>query len=98
MVNENDFFRNVTLELCGHLEIEEALHACVKYLSQHMPADAIYLEKYEEDLGAMRYIARADPEKGERMSMLVSMSAEAKAQAVKDMKEITTNTRHVFFD
>jgi len=95
MVDENEFFRNITLKLCGHLEIEKGLHACIKYLSQHLPADAIYLEKYEEDVGAMRYIARADSEKGERMNILVSMSAEAKAKAAQDMKEITTNPRPV---
>ena len=96
MIDENAFFRETTLRLCGHLEIEEGLHACIQYLSQHMPADAIYLEKYEEDVGAMRYIARADPEKGERMNILVPMSAEAKATAAMDMKEITTNPRSVF--
>ena len=95
MVDENEFFRNITLKLCGHLEIEKGLHACIKYLTQHLPADAIYLEKYEEDVGAMRYIARADSEKGELMSILVPMSAEAKAKAASDMKEITTNPRPV---
>ena len=96
MLDENEFFRNITLKLCGHLEIEEGLHACIKYLSQHLPADAIYLEKYEEDVGAMRYIARADLEKGERMSILVPMSAEAKAEAAVNMKEDTTIPRPVF--
>jgi len=96
MIDENEFFREITLKLCGHLEIEEGLHACIQYLARHMPADAIYLEKYEEDIGAMRFIARADPEKGERMNILLPMSAEAKKQAAADMKEITTNPRPVF--
>ena len=96
MVDENEFFRNITLKLCGHLEIEAGLHACIKYLSEHMPADAIYLEKYEADVGAMRYIARADRDKGERMGILVPMSAAAYAQAAMDMKAISTNPRPVF--
>ena len=54
MVDENEFFRNITLRLCGHLEIEEGLHTCIRYLSRYIPADAIYLEKYEKDVGAMR--------------------------------------------
>ena len=68
MGDPNEFFREFTLKLCGHFEIEEGLPACIKYLSQHMPADAIYLQKYEENLGVMRFIARANPEKGERMA------------------------------
>ena len=60
MVEANEFFREVTLRLCSHLEIEEGLRACVAYLSQHMPADTLYLERNEPELGAMRIVARAD--------------------------------------
>jgi transcriptional regulator with GAF, ATPase, and Fis domain len=96
MVDPNKFFREITLKLCGHLEIEEGLHACIKYLSQHMPADAIYLQKYEEDLGVMRFIARANPEKGERLNALVPMSADAKAKAVENLKDIAMGQRPPF--
>ena len=50
MVDENEFFRNVTLRICGHLEIEEGLQACFQYISQHLPADRIYLERHEYEL------------------------------------------------
>jgi len=96
MIDPNEFFREITLKLCGHLEIEEGLHACIKYLSKYLPADYIYLEKYEEDLGAMRYIARANSEKGDRMSVLVPMSTEAKAQAAEDLEDINDISKSVF--
>ena len=96
MIDENEFFRNISLKICGNLEIEEGLHSCIKYLSQHLPAEYIYLEKYEEDLGAMRYIARADPKKGERMNILVPISAQAKAKAAEDLKDITEIHRPAF--
>ena len=96
MVDPNEFFRKITLKLCGHLEIEEGLHACINYLSQHLPIDYIYLEKYEEDLGAMRYVARANAEKGERMNVLVPMSAQAKTQAAEDLEELHDFSRPVF--
>jgi len=88
MIDENEFFRNITLKICGNLEIEEGLHACIQYLSRHMPADAIYLDKYEKDLGAIRYIARANLEKGERMNTLVPVSSEAMARAAADLNNI----------
>jgi transcriptional regulator with GAF, ATPase, and Fis domain len=96
MVHLNEFFREITLRLCGHLEIEEGLNACIKYLSNHLPADYIYMEKYEEDFGAMRYIARANSEKGERMSVLVPMSTEAKTQAAGDREDIYDISKSVF--
>ena len=50
MIDANEFFREVTLRLCSHLEIEEGLQACIRYLSQHMPADTLYLERNEFEL------------------------------------------------
>jgi len=79
MIDENEFFRNATLRICGNLRIEEGLHACFRYISQHLPADRIYLERNEYDLGAMRILARADNEGGERMDRLLPFSDEAKA-------------------
>jgi transcriptional regulator with GAF, ATPase, and Fis domain len=79
MIDENTFFREVTLRLCGHLELEDGLHACFRFLSRHLPARAIYLETYEQDIHAMRVVARADAEGGERMDVLVPFSDEAKA-------------------
>ena len=53
-MDENKFFRNITLKLCGHLKIEEGLRACIKYLSQYMPADRLYLvERHDYGSGEM---------------------------------------------
>ena len=78
MIEENEFFRNATLRICGNLEIEEGLRACFEYISQYLPADCIYLERHEYELGAMRIIVRADAERGERMDRLVPYSEEAR--------------------
>jgi len=82
MIDENTFFREVTLRLCGHLRLEEGLHACFRYLARHIPARAMYLETYEADIHAMRVVARADADGGERMDVLVPFSDEAKAAMV----------------
>jgi transcriptional regulator with GAF, ATPase, and Fis domain len=78
MVDTNEFFREATLRICGNLRIEEGLHACFQYISQHIPADRIYLERNEPDLGAMRILVRADAGGGERMDMLLPYSEEAR--------------------
>ncbi|MCP4902092.1 MAG: AAA domain-containing protein [bacterium] len=78
MVDDNEFFRNVTLRLCSHLEIEEGLQACIEYLSEHVPADVLYLEKNEHDIGAMRIVARADAETCRRMDVLVPYDEQAR--------------------
>ena len=60
MIDENTFFREVTLRLCGHLKLEEGLHDCFTYLARHLPARAMYLETYDGGIHAMRVVARAD--------------------------------------
>ena len=82
MIDENTFFREVTLRLCGHLKLEDGLHACFRYLARHVPARAIYLETYEGDIHAMRVVGRADAAGGKRMDVLVPFSDEAKAAMV----------------
>ena len=79
MVDTNEFFREVTLRLCSNLEIEEGLRACVDYLSRHLPADTLYLERNDFELGAMRILARADATSCRRMDQLVPYNDEAKA-------------------
>ena len=63
MIDKNSFFREVTLRLCSSLEIEKGLSACLEYIRNHMPADALSLQQFEPDHDAMRVIARAS-EKG----------------------------------
>ncbi len=77
-MDENEFFRKATLRMCGQLEIEEGLRACVEYVSRHIPADVIYLERYERDLGAIQLLARATPDCGEKMDGLIPLPEEAR--------------------
>jgi transcriptional regulator with GAF, ATPase, and Fis domain len=76
-VDESEFFREVTLRLCSHLEIQEGLRDCVQYIREFMPADAIYLQRMERQYKAFRIVARATPEKGEITNVLAPLSEEA---------------------
>ncbi len=78
MIDENEFFREATLRLTGSLRIEEGLHACFGYLAEHLPADVLYLQRNEPELGAMRLVARADADGGVRMDRLVAYTDEAR--------------------
>ena len=39
MIDENEFFRNITLKICGNLKSKEALRACSRYPAHATPAD-----------------------------------------------------------
>ena len=81
-MDENDFFRNITLKICGHLKIEEGLRACIKYLSKYMPADKLYLERHDHGPGQMRPLARASKNMCERLDILIHLSDEARASII----------------
>jgi transcriptional regulator with GAF, ATPase, and Fis domain len=89
-MDQFEFFREATLRICGNLEIEKGLGACIKFLSQHMPADRIYLERHDHGPGEMRPLARANTEVYERLDMLVHLSEEARVSVEQTRQAIRT--------
>jgi hypothetical protein len=78
MINENEFFRQATLRICGNLEIEQAMTALLRYVSQVMPADRMFLQRFDRGLGAMRTIAHATKEEGRKLDLLTPLPPEAR--------------------
>ncbi|MCJ7772490.1 MAG: hypothetical protein MUP22_05085, partial [Desulfobacterales bacterium] len=77
-MDENNFFRQATLRICGHLEIEKGMFSCLSFLEFFIPVEKMYLQLYELGLGAMRVIARATKKEGTRIDVLNPFTAEAK--------------------
>ncbi len=63
MIDEDEFFRKATMQICGTLDIGTALDRCLSYLSGTLPADALSLYLFEEGLGGLRTIAEATAER-----------------------------------
>lgn len=80
-MDENEFFRQATLRICGNLVIEEAMQACLQFLRQVMPADRMFLQRYDSGFGAMRTIATATPSECRKLDLLTPLSEEARASA-----------------
>ena len=80
-VDENDFFRQATLRICEHLDIEIGMSSCLQYLESFLPADTMYLQLYELSLGAMRVIAKATAKEGIKLDILTPFPPEAKNSA-----------------
>ncbi|OPY71129.1 MAG: Formate hydrogenlyase transcriptional activator [Syntrophorhabdaceae bacterium PtaU1.Bin034] len=58
-VVDAEFFREVTLRICGSLEIGRALQSCLDYVRTVMPADELVLSVYEPEHGSLRVVATA---------------------------------------
>lgn len=58
-VTENEFFREMTLRICGSLEIEKALWHCFLYVREILPADELILTVYDPEAGMLEVVATA---------------------------------------
>jgi transcriptional regulator with GAF, ATPase, and Fis domain len=83
-VDEKEFFREATLRICGSLEIEKALHRCLLYIRDFIPADMLVLSYLIPDIGVQRHLAEATPEGGKRSDFVTSLPPDILAR-VKDM-------------
>ncbi len=59
-IDENRFFREVSIRICGSLDIEKALSSCFQFLSEVMPIDELMLVVYDRELGSTTIKAIAD--------------------------------------
>ena len=57
-----DFFHQATVRICSTLDIHEAARRCLDYLRVFIPAQALSLQVYEEEAGAMRLLSVSSPD------------------------------------
>jgi len=75
-MDKNSFFRDATLAICSNLDSEVALFRCYKFLSQHIPLDAIYMNAIDHQLGRINYHAKADNTGGKRLEWSIALQEE----------------------
>ncbi|MCW8850965.1 MAG: sigma 54-interacting transcriptional regulator [Melioribacteraceae bacterium] len=86
-MDKNEFFRKATLKIMGNLDLKLGLQSCLNYISEFIPADRIYLQKYEGALGAMRLVACATKEYCEELDTLVPLPEDSK-EVMKNLGEV----------
>jgi transcriptional regulator with GAF, ATPase, and Fis domain len=79
-VDENDFFRRATMQICSSLDIEIAMWRCIQFLKDFMPADEMYLHLYESGLEAFRTIAGATAAEGRKMDRITPLPQEVRTR------------------
>jgi formate hydrogenlyase transcriptional activator len=76
-MDENNFFRQVTIRICGNLDIEKALLQCLSYLKQTMPVDIMLLYTHDRDIGGVRTIASAPASGDKKLGSLTDICLKA---------------------
>jgi transcriptional regulator with GAF, ATPase, and Fis domain len=84
-VDENDFFRQATLRICGSLNIQTALENCFEYLRRFIPLISMRFGLFDPDLNLGRTIASVciegeDPQAGKIMPLPEVIRAQSQAR------------------
>lgn len=91
-MDERDLFREITLRICGTLDIEDGLKRCFKLLEQHIPIDSLYLERFERDLNAIRVIVHITQDSSERIDVLIPIPDQGEELMNDVMGEVDAQT------
>jgi formate hydrogenlyase transcriptional activator len=87
-VDENDFFRKATMQICSSLDFEIAMWRCMQFLKDFMPADEMYLHLYDSGLRAFRTIAGATASEGKKMDSITPLPKEFETAMEKHFQSI----------
>lgn len=68
-VDGMEFFRQITLRICGSLDIEKALFNTFCYIGQYIPMDEISYTHFEANMGAISFVACATQEGGKDLGL-----------------------------
>jgi hypothetical protein len=82
---DRDFFWEVTMRICGNMEIEQAMCDSIYIIKKLIPVDRMFLQIYEPSLSAMRTLATATPEKGENLDLLTPLPQAAREKVRKNL-------------
>jgi transcriptional regulator with GAF, ATPase, and Fis domain len=90
-VDENEFFRQVTIRICGSLDIQLALEKTFEYIKDLIPARGLGLFLLDPDLSAVHIVALVEPEGEEVFRDLIALPEEIRDVAAAhwaNMKQI----------
>jgi transcriptional regulator with GAF, ATPase, and Fis domain len=63
IIDENEFFRQASIRICGSLDIQKAMVSCTQYIKQYIPISTMEISLYDRQNKAIRVIAKY-PEDG----------------------------------
>ena len=91
--NSDTFFREVTLRICGTLEIGKALRRCFEYISEYIPADMMSLQVFYPENGILETVAVARSDGKEALPGATRMPESFRQSALERMSSTRQRPR-----
>ena len=86
-IDENEFFREATLRICGSLDVETFLYESFLYLKNYLPADSVFLTHYCPERGEHAALARASAEGSSLLNLTITIPPDIRTFVVRPDKE-----------
>lgn len=78
-LNQQEFFREATMRICGSLDIEVALWRFFSHAKEFIPLNQITLNLFEPAMGAIRVVAGATQAGGTKLDIVSPLSVKARS-------------------
>lgn len=85
--DENEFFRQATLRICGSLDLDIGLARFLGFVKAYLPADAVSLSVYDEERHEGRIYASAGPPELQAQSRITPLPKEIWEEFVTKLRE-----------
>jgi transcriptional regulator with GAF, ATPase, and Fis domain len=79
IADEYEFYHQMTMRICGSLDMGTALQRALEYLRKVMPVDMLSLLLYEQNLGAVRTIAQITISESRTLDRIIPLTQEGRA-------------------
>ena len=86
-IDENEFFREATMRICGSLDVETFLYESFMYIRDYLPADSVFLTHYRPGRGEHAALARASVDGSSLLNLTVSIPPDVRTFVVRPDKE-----------
>ncbi len=88
-MQDDVFFRQATVLICGNLEIHEGISAFLAFVNDFVPVNRVFMEHVDEKNGLLRFVVDARPGNGRRVSNTFPLPAETTAMIESRIKNGT---------
>jgi hypothetical protein len=93
-LNEFEFFRDATLQICSSLDVEKALFNCLQYLRSFIPASHVALSLFEPVSRNLATLLVIDHLGGKKSLPSVPLSR----QSANDLKAVVATRKTLIID
>ncbi|RJQ82431.1 MAG: AAA family ATPase [Desulfobacteraceae bacterium] len=85
-MNENLFFREVTLRICSSLNLQRAAERTLAYIRGVLPADCLHMALYDPDVNVLRILAHVCPDHWPRVPATLPVPKGAMARILQSWR------------